>query len=487
MRPVTIDYIAAGTEGRIWARAEGGKYETVDNVAIDNRNVRENGLFFAIIGERVDAHRFLPDVVERGCHTVVVSDREWADKMKEAGDVNVILVDDTTRAIMRLAKKYMEDWPELRRVAVTGSVGKTSTKEFVYSVLSSRYRTGKTPGNLNSEYGIPLTVFGLDPDTEIAVIEIGLGYGADMEDLVDMVKPEAAIVTTIGSAHMRVFGTREKLAEAKLAITTGFGRNGQKGVLVVNSDCRELEPEWIRQHTKGDFDIVTIGTGNRCDYRISGICDEGIDGVKCTLEFGAREGRKTGGRLEMKLPVIGAHNSWNAALAVALGARLGISEEDGIEALKNVYSNDNRLDVSETQKYTVINDTYNASPESMKATLDILSRSKRKGRSVAVFGDMLELGADSAALHRSVGEYSLETGLDVLVTVGELAADIADGAREKSEGGKKAPAIISYENRADAEKDLPSRLQDGDLVIVKASRGMALEELVKVLVEEGDR
>ena len=143
--------------------------------------------------------------------------------------------------------------------------------------------------------------------------------------------------------------------------------------------------------------------------------------------------------------------------------------------------------MSETQKYTVINDTYNASPESMKAALDILSRSKRKGRSVAVFGDMLELGADSAALHRSVGEYSLETGLDVLVTVGELAADITEGAREKSEDGKKAPVIISYENRAEAEKDLPSRLQEGDLVIVKASRGMALEELVKVLVEEGDR
>jgi len=483
MKPLSIDYIAEGTEGKLLSRAEGGKYDFADNVAIDSRDAAENGLFFAIIGARTDAHVYLNDVVSRGCHTVVVSDEDWAEKMVARGDVNTILVDDTTKAIMRLARRYMDDWPELRRVAVTGSVGKTSTKEFVYSVLSSKFRTGKTPGNLNSEYGIPLTIFRLDPQTEMAVIEIGLGHGAPMEELVDMVKPEAAVVTTIGSAHMEVFGSRENLAKAKLAVTTGFKGNG--GKLIVNADNPMLDPQWIRKNTEGNFKIVTIGTGIHWNYRISNICDEGIDGVKCTLEFSDQNNLEKK-QETLSIPVIGSHNLWNASLAIALGAELGIDVHDGIEAVRNVELNANRLDVTRTAKYTVINDAYNASPESMKGAIDIVNRSK--GRGVAVLGDMYELGEKSADLHQSVGRYAADSGLELLVTVGQLGEEIGNGAelQKKAGSGNSKTEVICYKNREEAEKELPSVLQKNDVVIVKASRTMELEHLAKLLADCGN-
>ncbi len=464
MRETTLEYIAQATEGILYAEDRTGANNIVTSVAIDSRSAKDGGLFFCIIGARRDAHDFLLDVREKGCHNVVVSNREWADKMRALGDMNVILVEDTTMALVKLGTRYMDDWQNLKRIAITGSVGKTSTKEFMYSILSSRYRTGKNEGNLNSEFGIPLTCFGFAQDIEFAINEIGLGYGLDMKYLVNIVKPEAAIVTNVGTSHLEVYGSREGLRDAKLRITSALKKGG---TLVVNSDCDMLKREAVMENAEGEFNLITVGSDADADYRLSEICDKGIDGVKCTLEIDGDDES-----YELVLPVIGAHNLFNAALTIAVANQYDINPKEAIEALKNTESNDNRLDVRRGEMYTVINDCYNASPESMKAGIDIVMASEARRRGV-VLGDMFELGDDSEELHGSVGAYAAIKGIDYLITIGENSLAIAEAARESD----PSMLVVSYGTRDEAIANIENILEEGDVVLVKASRAMELEVL----------
>lgn len=464
MRKTTLEYIVLGTEGELYATDRTSSEFELEKVVIDSRNAKEGTMFFCIIGEKVDAHRFLPDVREAGCKTVVVSDIDWANKMKALGDMNVILVPDTTMALVKLGTKYMDDWDGVTRVAITGSVGKTSTKEFMYSILSSKYKTGKNAGNFNSEFGIPLTCFDFDEDIEFAINEIGLGYGLDMKYLVNIVKPDAAIITNIFSSHLEAYGSRDELRNAKLRITTAL-KDG--GTLVVNSDCDQLKKDIIRANTSGDFNIVTVGSDDEADYKISDICDNGIDGVKCTLEINGHEDKYT-----LVLPVVGAHNLFNAALAIAVASGYGIETEEAIAALSHTVSYDNRLDVRRGEMHTVINDCYNASPESMKAGIDVVIKSDAARRG-AILGDMFELGDDSYEMHKSVGTYAASKGLDFVVTIGSNSLAIAEGAKEANPD----MLVVSYATRDEAEADIENVLKKGDVVLVKASRSMELEVL----------
>lgn len=468
MRTIDVNYIAAGTKGKVYALAQNNEYDGVTSVSIDSRKITDNCLFFALIGARSDAHKFLPDVREKGCHNIVISDSEWAAYMEEFGDMNIVLVEDTGKALMDLAERYMDDWPELRRVAVTGSVGKTSTKEFIYSVMKSKYKTAKTPGNYNSESGVPLTVFGFDTDIEMGVLELGAGYGGDIIDLAKIVKPEAAAITIVGTSHLEKFGTRDKLLEEKLSVAYGFG---SENTLVINSDCDILSKESVATHGNPNAKVVTVGTQGGENYMLYDICDNGIDGVQCKLDYDEKT-------YDLVLPVVGAHNLANAALAIALGQAVGIDTQDAIDALGTVEVNDNRLDVIRHEGITVINDTYNASPESMKAGIEVLVNSKGT-RKIAVLGDMFELGDDSAALHGSVGTYAAEKTVDVLVTVGENSKAIAEYAEKASDKIE----VIKCDDREAAIAKLNEIKSDGDIIYVKASRGMALEKLVQAITE----
>ena len=468
MKRTNLEYIAEAVKGKIYARAEGNRHDSVTAVSIDSRDIPAECLFFAIIGERADAHRFLPDVYEKGCRNVVVSDSEWAEKMDAKKDVNVILVPDTRLALMDLGEKYLDDWSGLRKVGVTGSVGKTSTKEFLYSVLRSRYRTGKTPGNLNSEFGIPLTAFSFAEDIQVAVIEMGAGYGSAMGDLSRIAKPEAAVITNVGTSHLEVYGTREKLLEEKLRVSTGFT---PENTLVINTDSDILTKENAQRHQPSDARIVTVGSKGGEDYHLSDIRDRGIEGVQCDVTHGDET-------VTLKLPVIGAHNLGNAVLAMAIGEVFGITMEESVEALREVETNANRLNVVKGTDYSVINDTYNASPESMKAGIDVLVNSPGK-RKIAVLGSMFELGDHWEQLHRSVGEYAASKPVDILVAIGENGKAIAEGGESASSDLQ----VLYYENREDAAKAVRPMLQAGDLVYVKASRSMELEKFVTAITE----
>ena len=466
MRKLSLDYVVEGTGGRLYCTAANGEYNTVSSVEIDNRRIQDECLFFCIVGARVDAHTLIPDVREKGCHNVVVSDEEWAAKAAEYGDMNVILVEDTIIAMDDLATKYMDEWKGLKRVAITGSAGKTTTKEFTYSVLSSKYKTGKNVGNYNSETGIPLTVFNsYEDDIEVAIAEIGIGDGRPMEALIEMVKPENAIVTNVGSVHMEFFeSSREKLLEAKLRIT---GKFTPESTLVVNNQMPNLSVESVRAHSKGDFRILTVGDAEDCDFRITDIEDRGIDGVSGKLTY-------AGKTYDMQIPIIGAHNLFNAAEAVAMGTVYGVEIVDALEAIKNIDVVQNRLAVMRG-KYTIINDTYNANPEALKAAIEVVKNTPapRKG---LIIGDMRELGDDEVAIHQDVGEFISKSGVDFVVTVGRLGRVIAETLHEK--GG--VDLVYPFDTIDDALAVLEDEiLKEKDLFLVKASNALGITRIIK--------
>ena len=467
MKRIDLDYIVNGTGGKLFARAQNGEYASVSSVEIDNRRMQDECLFFCIVGARMDAHTLLPDVREKGCHNVVVSDENWAKKISEYGDMNVVLVDDTIVALDNLAEKYMSDWKGLHKVAITGSAGKTTTKEFLYSILSSKYKTGKNIGNYNSETGIPLTIFNsFDDDIEIAINEIGIGDGRDMSDLVKIVKPEVAIVTNVGSVHMEFFeSSREKLLEAKLRITETFTAENK---LVVNNCEENLSVSSIRAHSKGNFEIVTAGDKEDSTYRISEIADRGIDGATAKLSV-------HGKTYDIEIPIIGAHNLYNAALAIAVGEMYGISIEQSIQAIKKIDMAEDRLDVHRG-KYTIINDTYNANPEALKAAIEIVkhTNAKRKG---LIVGSMGELGNDAKQIHKDVAKFIAKSGFNYVATVGDLAGIIADELDKI--GGIEVYKHDSYD---DLMPELENKIiRPDDLILIKGSNSLGLNRIVREL------
>lgn len=470
MRQLDLNYIVNGTHGKLYAKAKDDAYGNVAMVEIDNRRIGDDCLFFCLIGAKVDAHRFLYDVRERGCHNVVVSDEEWAQKMADCGDMNVILVPDTMIALGDLAEKYMDDW-DVKRVAITGSCGKTTTKEFLYKVLSVKYNTGKNLGNYNSDTGIPLTIFNsYQEDNEIVITEVGIGEGRDMSALVAMVKPDNAIITNVGSVHMEFFeSSREKLLEAKLRITELMDKNN---TLVVNNNVSNLSIESIRAHSKGDFGIVTVGEAEDCDYRVTGIRDMGIHGVEGTLVH-------DGNSYKMEIPIVGAHNLFNAAEAIAIGGLYGIAIEDALEAIKEIDMAKDRLDVHHG-RYTIINDTYNANPEALKAAIEIVKNTPapRKG---LIIGSMGELGDDAVEIHREIARYIANCDVDYVATIGELAAEIADELRINSDIDR----VYDYESFEALMEELEDEIiEEGDLFLVKGSNSLGLNRLVQQINNE---
>lgn len=466
MKRIDFDYALQAIGGRLYARTENDAYNHISSIAIDNRKIKDECLFFCIVGERVDAHRFLPDVREKGCHNIVVTDESWAEKMSRYGDMNIILVQDIRVAMAALTEKYLCDWTGLKKVAITGSAGKTTTKEFTYSVLSTKFRTAKNTGNLNSETGIPLAVSDYPEDSEMAIVEIGIGEGPDMRELTKMVKPDNAIVTNVGSVHMEFFeSSREKLLEAKLRIANGFG---PENTLIVNNNEDNLSVESVRAHAENEgFRIVTVGNREDSDFRISNIIDRGVNGVRATL---SRSGRD----YTLEIPLVGAHNLYNAAQAIAMGELYGITVEEGIEAVKHVEKVGGRHDVRRG-RYTILNDSYNANPEAMRAAITVIrnSEAKRKG---LILGTMGELGNQAAELHRGLGRFIAEGGgIDYIITMGSLGRMIGETAHEINGDIE----VHSYESLDVLMSEIYDIIREGDLFLIKGSNSLGLSRIAE--------
>jgi len=428
-----------------------------ESVSTDSRKVSPDSVFFPLTGEKHDAHEFLPEVIKSGCRNIVISDEKALD-FTDAHDLNVIKVDDTTRALQDLARWYLRIISPLK-IGVTGSVGKTSTKDMTACVCSSKYKTGKTLKNQNNHIGLPLAVLSFDRDTEAAVLEMGMDHFGEIDFLADIVRPDIGVITNIGVSHKENLGSREGIFRAKMEITDYFG---EENTLVFSQSRDFLQ----KKNIDGRYRLISTGTGTDNDFVISDIND--IDGNE-TEFFLACGGEKQ----YFRIPAAGRHNAFNASLAVAAGMQIGIDMQQSAEALKGLELTEGRLSVIKCSNIKIIDDTYNASPDSMKAAVDVLMSQTGK-RKIAILGDMFELGEGTESYHQEIGRYAAESGADRIFAIGELAENIACGAGSKGAFYRTKESFIG---------DISGFLRRGDTILVKASRGMEMEEIIENLLK----
>ena len=443
MKPITLSEVARACGGEL----HGDPGLQITSIVTDSRKAGEGSLFAAIKGARADGHKFIPAVAEQGAVCALCEEAPQAD-------IAYILVESTLVALKGIAEYYRSLF-SIPFIGITGSVGKTSTKEFISAVLAQKYNVHKTGGNFNNELGVPITLFGLEEEHEVAVIEMGISGFGEMTRLSQMVRPDISVITNIGYCHLENLGDRYGVLRAKTEMFTYLKDNGS---IILCHDDDKLR-------TLTDYHGITptfYGTGND-EYRAENIVEKGLDGVGCTLIHGDT-------RIDVTIPTMGRHNVLNALCAMAVGTKLGLTPDEikrGLESFRNVGS---RNRIIKTESYTVIDDCYNANPTSTKAGLDTLSN--LRGRKVAVLGDMKELGKDEIALHREVGAYAKDAGVDVLIAVGPLSEATAEGF------GKGAYYYQDVDRCIDRMK---RHLLPGDTILVKASHSMQFERIVEAL------
>ncbi len=428
----------------------------ITRVSIDSRDVDSNTLFFAIQGERFDGHDFISEVAQKGVGAVV-------SHKKIECSAPLILVDDTKQAFLDFANFYRRIFPELLVVGLTGSVGKTTTKEMTACVLGEKFKTLKTEGNLNNEIGMPKTIFRLDESFGGAVIEMGMDQAGQISALSKSCQPNCAIITNVGVSHIENLGSRDGILKAKLEILDGLPKGAP---VFLNGDNDKLSTV-----KNNDYKLIFFGIDNKnCDVLAKNIKEKGL-----STEFVAVAGDI---RQKITIPTVGIHNVYDALSAFAVGLYYDIEPEKIARGLANYTPSGMRQRIKEINNMTFIEDCYNASPDSQKAGLNSLCKIA-KGRKIAVLGDMLELGSYSETAHRSVGEYAGECQIDMLFTFGEQSKLMADSAVKS---GLKS--VFSFTDKAEITESLKNELKNGDTVLFKASRGMKLEEIFQDLYKQ---
>lgn len=425
----------------------------VAGVTIDSRKVEKDFLFVAINGERFNAHQFIPDTIEKGA-LCVVSHEDLGDT-----DYPYILVEATGQALLDIAKLYRDSF-DVKVVGITGSVGKTSTKEMIASVLAQKYNVHKTQGNFNNECGLPLTIFEMNEEHQVSVLEMGINHFGEMRKLSTVASPDICVITNIGVAHLEFLKTREGIMQEK---TQMFQDMKPGGSVVLNGDDPLLST--IGPVKGSDPIFYGLDLDKNAVYATD-VEPLGLKGTSCTIHLPE-------GSFSCVVPIPGIHMVSNALAGSAVGSKLGLTTEEikrGIESLPSIPG---RNHIIQTDRLILLDDCYNANPVSMKASLDVLNMGI--GRKVAVLGDMGELGPDYAALHRSVGEYAAEIGIDLVCAIGPMSKEIVEGA---ASDGTKA---LWFETKADFLAQTKDILKDGDNVLIKASHGMEFPEIVDAL------
>ncbi len=438
-----IAYIASAVGGRLSPSSDATRL--INGFFSDSREPAEEKLYLAIRGERVDGNSFVPELLKNGF--CALADRE--ECVPDYG--TCIIVDDVRDALQRLAKFYREtELENIPFVGITGSVGKTTTKEMVALALSSSLSVHKTKGNFNSQIGLPQTVLACEKSADCAVVELGMSYAGEMERISRCAMPDISIITNIGYSHIENLGSRESIRDEKLKISKF---SSPESCLLLNGE----EP-LLRNVDFGSKKSYYVSVDDAsCDCYAKNINETAFDVTFIAVVFGEE--------FNVQLPVRGRHFVINALFALATASLLKIDVSAAARAMSNYVSDGKRQHIYESNGHTVISDCYNASPESMQAALSVLSSSK--GRRIAVLGDMLELGAESESLHKSVGEYVRDSA-DVLVTYGEMAKYIASTARLSE------TYSFSVGEMENLREFLKAYLKDGDTVLYKASNGMRL-------------
>ena len=453
MKNLTLENLTKVCSG-IYRGSEDAKGKEVTSITSDSRTAAEGCLFVPIVGERVDGHRFIQDVMDKGALATL------SEKELKGADFPYIQVESSLQAVKDIAKFYLEQL-QIPVVGITGSVGKTSTKEVIASVLKEKFSTLKTQGNFNNELGLPLTIFRLRECHEIAVLEMGISNFGEMSRLADIAQPNTCVITNIGQCHLEFLGDRDGVLKAKTEI---FEYLKEGGRAVLNGDDDKLATV---QEVQGKPPIFF---GMNSDFPV--YADEiescGLKGINCRIPLPQTD-------FSVHIPMPGRHMVYNSLAASAVGMLYGLTPEQikrGIESLEPISG---RFRLVETEKYLIVDDCYNANPVSMKASLDVLKDAL--GRKVAVLGDMGELGESEREMHEEVGKYAAGCGLDLLICSGALCEFMAKAARRAN---PRLPVIYEPDRRA-LKEYLPNYLEQGDTVLVKASHFMHYEEIVEEL------
>lgn len=453
MKPWKAGEIAAAVHGKILC---GSPDAAVTHVSIDSRDVPEGTLFVPIVGEHTDAHRFLPDVAAKGASAAFTAEGYPGGSLPE--NMTVIEVPDTLGALQEMAVAWRRKI-RIPLIGITGSVGKTTTRELTALALSARYRVYRTPANHNSQIGVPLTVLEIG-DEEIGVIEMGMSMPGEMAKISRIVRPDAAVFTNIADAHIEQFGSREKIRAEKMHIQDGMPDHS---VMILNGDDPLLKDY---DGLRPGFRRVLYGTAENADCRAEEIAME--DGL---ASFTAVIGQESA---RVSLNVFGKHEVLNALAALAAAHEFGADLQAAADRIAEFHGYRHRQQVFSHGGVTVVDDSYNASPSSMKAALDILCGMKKEKRRIAVLADMLELGENAGQMHEEVGRYLAEHhSADVLFTLGDLGKKIAEGAEQADPD----LLVCSFTDRDALQNHLFSFVRAGDAVLFKGSNGMKLSAL----------
>jgi len=428
--------------------------EVAQGYSIDSRTIAPGELFFAVKGERLDGHDFVQQALERGAVSAVVRKDQLA---RFAVKTCLLAVDDTLIALQTLATAVRRIWGK-PVVGVTGSAGKTTTKEAIAHVLATRYRVLKSEGNFNNHFGLPLMLLKLEPEQDIAVIEMGMSHAGEISALAKIAQPEIGVVTVVAPVHLEYFDSVAAIARAKYELIASLPEGG---TAVLNAD-----DEYVSQFGR-DFKgkVVLYGTRAPADVRAEHIESCGADGSKFDVVVNGNSARAT-------LPLVGAHNISNALAAVAVGLDRGLTLAECVAALASLQAADKRGQVVQLGNIRVINDCYNSNPKALEAMVDALAAMPAKRR-IVVAGEMLELGPAGEQMHRAAGQHVAEKNIDVLIGVRGLAQHMIDAAKAK---GARAEFVATPE---EAGEWLARESRDGDVVLLKASRGVKLEKALE--------
>ncbi|MFQ5743570.1 MAG: UDP-N-acetylmuramoyl-tripeptide--D-alanyl-D-alanine ligase [Acidobacteriota bacterium] len=463
MIPLTTDELATAVNGHCSCGGKG----TIEEITIDSRRVTPGACFFAITGSRTDGHRYLAEALAAGARTLVLHQRPGKDLRRAAADACLIRVEDTTKALQATAA-YVRDQVGPRVLAITGSMGKTTTKDLAAELLRERWKTHATLGNLNNQWGLPLSLLGLQPGHRIMVAELAMSRTGEIGELARLAAPEIGLITNIGPVHMAFFDNLEAVASAKAELAEALPPTG---TLIVNAD--DLRTMAIAERFAGSVQrVLLFGRGRRSTVRAEDVQQQaGGWQLKLVLP------EQSPVRLQLHLP--GEHSLANFLAAAAAAHSLGLPAKAIAGKAPDLTLPSNRGQVRRLASgVTLIDDSYNASPMAMMRALDTLAGMPAVGRRVMVAGDMLELGSWSERSHRQIGAHAAQLGIDLIVAVGQYAEVVAGGA----EAAGLAKEAISYFGTAEeAGATLAHRLEAGDLVLVKGSRALRMERVVETL------
>lgn len=443
-------------------------FKPVTSVLIDSRNIVKNSLFVAIKGSRFDGHNYLREAIKNGASAVVIN----KNKYKNFYDINkpVVTVKDTITALGDIAKIWRKKLAEkngIKIIAITGSNGKTSTKEMIAELLNEKYSVNKTAGNNNNHIGVPLTIFSTNEKHEILILELGTNHFGEIKYTSEIAKPDYALITNIGDSHLEFLKDRKGVFAEKEALFRITSE--QNGFLFINNDDKMLRRTANRYKNKMIFGF-TNQTGKNFNIDVEGNFAGYTDDGKPKIEINYKNKN-----IVQSLPLYGKHNASNYLAAVAVGLKLGLTKKEIESGTKKIKAVNKRLNVKKIKDFFLVDDTYNANPESMKFALEFLSQFKNYKRKIAVLGDMFELGKDEIELHKKLAPYIIKSKVSELYTTGKRMKYLSEEV-DNLEIIKK-----HFRNRKNLKSFLKNLVLTNSIILFKGSRGMKMEEFIKVL------